>query len=251
MVNPGKVIPKSIVLSILGIMVIYLLMQIGVLSVVDWHEMLDPTSAASQSVDSVVLERAWGSGAASVITVLILITALTSVFAGLLGGSRVPYDAAREGVFFRSFARLHPQHRFPVLGLLSMGVITVAGFVIGRATDLSVLIELLTAVMVIVQGLSQIIALTVLRKRQPTLRRPYRMWRYPLPSVLAFIGWTFIYVYADLNSPGRHPIEWSLAWLAAGVIAYFIWARVEHLWPFGPKAIEEKYLQQEASGPTP
>jgi len=249
--RPGKVIPKSIVFSILGMMVIYLIMQVGVLGAVDWHEMTNTKSAAYKSIASVVLERAWGSGVADGVTVLILITALTSVFVGLLGGSRVPYDAAREGVFFRTFARLHPSHRFPVMGVIAMVVITAIGFLIGRATSLSVLIELLTAVMVIVQALAQIIALTVLRRRQPDLHRPYRMWLYPVPSILAFIGWGFIYVYADANSPGMHPIEWSLAWLAAGIVGYLIWAKIEHLWPFGPKQIEEKYLdEQRAEEPT-
>jgi len=91
--------------------------------------------------------------------VFILITAFTSVFAGLLAGSRVPYDAARDGVFFRSFARLHPRLEFPTVGLLTMGVVTAAGFVIGQLTSLLVLIQLLTVVMVLVQGLAQILAL--------------------------------------------------------------------------------------------
>lgn len=249
--NPGKVIPKSIIFAIFGIMTIYLLMQVGVLGAVDWHEMLKPGSAAYKSIASVVLERAWGTGAANVVTVLILITALTSVFAGLLGGSRVPYDAAREGVFFTAFRRLHRQGQFPVWGVVVMIVITAFGFLIGEATSLSVLIELLTAVMVIVQALAQIIALTVLRRRQPQLHRPFKMWLYPLPSIIAFIGWSFIYVYADANSPGMHPIEWSLLWLAAGIIAYLIWAKTEHLWPFGPKHIEEKYLESQAAADHP
>lgn len=241
--NPAKVIPKSIIFSILAMMVVYLTMQIAVLGAVDWHEMLNPSSAAYQSIASVVLERAWGPAAADGITILILITALTSVFMGLLGGSRVPYDAAREGVFFRAFSHLHPRHQFPVWGVVAMVVITAIGFLIGRATSLSVLIELLTAVLVIVQALAQIIALTVLRRRQPTLHRPYRMLLYPLPSILAFIGWGFIYVYANANSPGQYPIQWSLAWLGAGVVAFVIWARIEHIWPFGPKQIHEAYLE--------
>ena len=79
----------------------------------------------------------------------------------------MPYDAARDGVFFRSFARLHPRLEFPV-GLLTMGVITAAGFVIGRPTSILALIQLLTVVMVLVQALAQILAVTVLRRRQPT-----------------------------------------------------------------------------------
>lgn len=239
--RPGKVLPRSIVVAIVGIMTIYLLMQIGVLGVIDWHELLNPNSAAAKSVASALLERTWGHTAAVVVTVLILITACTSVFAGLLGGSRVPYDAARDRVFFRAFARVHPKHRFPTVGLAAMGVITAAGFLLGRFTDLATLIQLLTTVMVLVQALAQILAVFVLRRRQPDLPRPYRMWLYPLPAVLAAVGWIVIYVYADAASPGRHPIELSLAWVAAGCVAFLIWARVERIWPFGPKQIREAY----------
>ncbi|MCI3278334.1 APC family permease [Streptomyces cylindrosporus] len=240
--DPGRVLPRSIIFSILGIMTIYLLLQVGTLGVIDWHRMTDAKDIASTSVASAVLEKTWGKGAADTVTVLILITAFASVFTGLLGGSRVPYDAARERVFFRPYAKLHPRHRFPMLGLATMGVITAIGFLIGRHTDLATLIQLLTTVMVIVQALSQIVALTVLRRRQSTLKRPYRMWLYPLPSIVAFVGWCVIYGYADKNSPGRHPIEWSLAWLALGCVAYILWARFEKVWPFGPKEITEEYL---------
>ncbi|MET7478360.1 APC family permease [Streptomyces sp. NPDC005648] len=249
--DPGRNLPRSIIYSILGIMAIYLLLQIGTLGVIDWHRMIDPKDIASTSVASAVLEKTWGKGAADTVTVLILITAFASVFTGLLGGSRVPYDAARERVFFRPYAKLHPKHRFPMLGLATMGVITAIGFLIGRHTDLATLIQLLTTVMVIVQALAQILALSVLRTRQPTLNRPYRMWLYPVPSIVAFVGWCVIYGYADKNSPGRHPIEWSLAWLALGCVAYVLWARFEKVWPFGPKEITEEYLTPEAVNPEP
>ncbi|MFD9222668.1 APC family permease [Streptomyces sp. NPDC060064] len=246
--DPGRTLPRSIIFSILGIMAIYLLLQIGTLGVIDWHRMTDPGDIASTSVASAVMEETWGKGAADTVTVLILITAFASVFAGLLGGSRVPYDAARDRVFFRPYAKLHPKHRFPMLGLATMGVITAVGFLIGRHTDLATLIQLLTTVMVIVQALAQVVALTVLRKRQPALRRPYRMWLYPLPSIVALAGWLVIYGYADKNSPGRHPIEWSLAWLGLGCAAFLVWARYEKVWPFGPKEISEDYLTPQDSG---
>ncbi|MFF7934262.1 amino acid permease [Streptomyces sp. NPDC007940] len=249
--DPGRNLPRSIIFSILGIMAIYLLLQIGTLGVIDWHRMTDAKDIASTSVASAVLEETWGKGAADTVTVLILITAFASVFTGLLGGSRVPYDAARDRVFFRPYAKLHPKHRFPTLGLATMGVITAIGFLIGRHTDLATLIQLLTTVMVIVQALAQIVALSVLRRRQPTLRRPYRMWLYPVPSVIAFVGWCVIYGYADKNSPGRHPIEWSLAWLALGCVAYVLWARFEKVWPFGPKEITEDYLTPEPARAEP
>ncbi len=240
--RPGVTLPRSIVYAVLAMMVVYLAMQIGVLGVVNWHQMLNSNSEAYTSVASLVLQRTVGSTAAKIVTVFILITAFTSILAGLLAGSRVPYDAARDGVFFRSFAKLHPKHEFPVIGLLTMGVITAAGFVIGELTSLSVLIQLLTVVMVLVQALAQIAALFVLRRRQPQLRRPYRMALYPLPALIAGLGWVVIYAYSDKNAPGLHPIELSLLWVVVGIAAFLLWARSKRQWPFGPKVVEEQYL---------
>ncbi|MFB8007624.1 APC family permease [Nocardia sp. NPDC056000] len=250
--NPGRVLPRSIIFAILGVMSIYLLMQIGVLGVTNWKDMLDPDNVASRSVASAVLETTMGKGAAQVVTGLILITAFASVFTGLLGGSRVPFDAAHDRVFFKAFGRLHPKYEFPVLGLIAMGVVTAGGFLLARhigtsATHppLAVLISLLTTVMVIVQALAQIAAVIVLRRRQPDLVRPYKMFLYPLPAIVAAVGWLVIYGYADKSNPGVHPIEWSLAWVALGGIAFLIWARAEKVWPFGPKEIREEYLTPE------
>ncbi|MCQ4082324.1 APC family permease [Streptomyces sp. RB6PN25] len=247
--NPGRVLPRSIIYAIFGVMAIYLLMQVGVLGVVNWKDMTDPNNPASQSVAAVVLQKVWGKGVADVVTVLILITAFASVFAGLLGGSRVPFDAARDKVFFRQFGRLHPRHRFPTLSLLTMGAITALAFYLSRhvgtsakTPPLTVLITFLTTVMVIVQAFAQVASVSVLRRRQPHLERPYRMWLYPLPSIIALAGWLTVYVFADRNNPGLHPIEWSLAWVALGCVAFVVWARTERTWPFGPKKIREDFL---------
>jgi amino acid transporter len=235
--NPGRVIPWSIIISILGIMVLYLLLNIGVLGVMPWKQV-----ATSSSIASLVLEQVWGKGVSSVVTGLIIITAFASVFTGLLGGSRVPYNAARDGVFLRQFARLHPRYHFPHVALIVMCVITA----IGSFFDLSTVISMLIAVIVLIQGVGQVVALTILRLRQPNLKRPYRMWLYPLPSIIALVGWVYVY-YAS----GPLPIELSLAWVAAGIIAYLFWARfVEHTWPFGPKEIKEEYLDKPVAAET-
>jgi amino acid transporter len=256
--DPGRVIPRSIIYSVFAIMVIYLVMQVGVLGVVHWPDMLVKDSPASQSVASVVLEKSWGKTPAKIVTVLILVTAFTSVFAGLLGGSRVPYDAAKDKVFFRAYGTLHPKYRFPTVALVTMGVITALGFYVSRhlgtsstTPPLVVLIQLLTTVMVIVQAVSQVAAVTVLRRRQPTLLRPYKMFLYPLPSIVALVGWVAVFSYADKNSPGFHPIEWSVGWLLLGCVAFLIWARIEKTWPFGPKDIREEFLHPGSATATP
>ena len=250
--DPGRNMPRSIIYSILAIGGIYLVMQIGVLGVVPWRDMLDTSSIDSTSIGSAVLQQTWGKGAAQVVTVLVVITAFASVFTGLLGGSRVPFDAARDGMFFRSFGKLHRRHEFPTVGLLVMGVMTALSFLFARHIGLSashpplsVLISLLTTVMIIIQSLAQIVAVPVLRKRQPNLRRPYKMILYPLPTIVAGIGWLTMYLWSDKSNPGVHPIEWSLAWLALGCVAFLVWARKEKSWPFGPKVIREQFMEEQ------
>jgi amino acid transporter len=225
--DPGRVLPRSIIYSVFGIMVAYLAMNIGVLGVVPWQQ-----AAKSDSIASLVLENTWGKAAADITTVLILLTAFGSIFAGLLGGSRVPYNAARDGLFFRPFGRLHPRHHFPHVALLVMGLITA----IGSFFSLTTVISVLLAVFVIVQAIAQVVALTVLRRRQPGLKRPYRQWLYPIPSLLALAGWIYVY-----KSSGHTPIIFSLVVLAAGIVAFLIWAKAERQWPFGPKHIHEEF----------
>ncbi len=231
--DPGRVIPRSVVYSVIGIMCVYLLMQVAVLGVVPSDEI-----AKSTSVASLVLERTWGKGAAQVVTVLILVTAFASVYAGLLGGSRVPYNAARDGLFLRQFGRLHPRLRFPHVGLLVMGgIVAIASFF-----DLTTVLPIIFAVFV-TAWVAQVVALTILRRKQPGLRRPYRMWLYPVPSVVAVIGWLYVYYSAGLWPA----IVVSLIWLAAGVVAFLVFARVEGIWPFGPIEVEEAYLRPPAT----
>jgi amino acid transporter len=108
--------------SIAAIMVFYLAMNIGVVGRIPWKEV-----AGSSSVASLVVTRSWGHTAADIVTILIIVTAFASIFAGLLGGSRVPFNAARDGVFFSVFGKLHPRYNFPHVALIVMGVITAIG----------------------------------------------------------------------------------------------------------------------------
>ncbi len=229
--DPGRVMPRSIIYSILAMMVLYLALNISVVGAVPWQVV-----AKSDSVASLVVQRTWGQAMADGVTVLVVLTAFASVFTGLLGGSRVPFHAAKDRLFFHSFARLHPRYRFPTVSLLVMGLITM----IGSFFTLSAVINMLTAVIIIVQAVAQVAALTVLRRRQPGLIRPYRQWLYPVPSLVALVGWLYVY-----HSAGRTAIILSVIWLAAGVVAYLTWARMLKVWPFGPKLVHEVYLDRQ------
>ncbi|HEX4221339.1 MAG TPA: APC family permease [Pseudonocardiaceae bacterium] len=238
--NPGRTLPRSIIYAILGIMVLYLLLQIGVLGAAPWQN-----TAKSFSAASYILQLTWGTVAAKVFTVFIIVTAFASVFTGLLGGSRVPFEAARDKLFLPVFGKLHPRLHFPTVGLIVMGVLTA----IASLFSLGTVINMFVAVIVIVQAIAQIFALFVLRRRQPDLKRPYKQWLYPVPSILALAGWIYVYVSANNTAGGlpvlARPIELSLFWLAAGIIAFLIWARVEKTWPFGPKEVKEAFMDSQ------
>lgn len=230
--DPGRTIPRSIVFSIVGIMGLYFLLQVGVLGSLPLDEIKNATSVASS-----VLEQAWGSGVAKVITVLIVVAAIGSVFAGLLGGSRVPFEAARDKVFLSVFGRLHPKLNLPTAGVITMGVITI----IGSLFTLTDIINAAVATLVLIQSLAQVAAIVVLRKRQPNLVRPYRQWLYPVPTVIALVGWIYVYVSATWLSIGL-----SVGWIVIGCIAFLVYAKTEHTWPFGPKEIHEVFVGEAA-----
>jgi amino acid transporter/GNAT superfamily N-acetyltransferase len=227
--DAGRVMPRAIVLSIAAMMGLYLAMNVGVLGAVPWQAV-----AQSKSVASLVVVRNWGRGA-GVVTMLILAAAFGSVFAGLLAGSRVPFYAARDGLFFASFGRLHPRHDFPHVALLAMGAITAAA----TFFDLTAVINMLVAVTVLVQSVGQIVALTVLRRRQPRLHRPYRQWLYPVPSIVAAIGWVYVYLSTDRRSQIL-----STIWIAIGAAAFLVWARLVRAWPFAPVDVREAFMEQ-------
>ena len=226
--NPGKTMPGSIIISVIAMMFVYLILNISVLGVAPWQEI-----AQSKSVASLVVERSWGHPAAAIMTILIIVTAFASVFTGLLGGSRVPFQAAHEKVFLSVFGRLHAKLGFPHVALLTMGVVTA----IGTFFDLTEVINMLLTVTIIVQSVAQIAALVVLRKRQPNLERPYKQWLYPVPCVIALLGWIYVYVSASMLS-----LILSGAWILTGLVVFAIWARVNQCWPFAPIEIRENYL---------
>jgi amino acid transporter len=234
--NPGRVVPFSIILAILGVLVIDLGMNIGIIGVLPWQK-----AEKSTSIGTDFMQAVWGHGAADVLAVLIIICAFASVYTGLLGASRLPYNAAREHLFFKPFGRLHPRLRFPHISLLVMGLVTA----IASFFPLTTVINALIALTIWVQFIGQIAALTILRRKQPGLRRPYRQWLYPVPSLLALIGWVYIF-----QASGWSAIRIMLIWTAAGIVAFLIWARIEHSWPFGSKEISEDFLAT-AGAPTP
>jgi len=222
--NPGRVIPRSILLSTVAVALIYVAINFSIIGVVPWREFVPAAShPESDFVVSIFMERILGARVATLVTAMILWTAFGSVFALLLGYSRVPYAAAKDGYFFRIFARLHPKHGFPYVSLIVLGVLSIlAGFV-----SLGMVIDALVTMRILVQFIGQIGAVTLLRRRAPDMARPYRMWLYPLPSLVALLGWIFIFA----TTPPVVMV-FGLGALLLGVLCFGLWSWKQRTWPF-------------------
>jgi len=216
--DPARIIPRSILLAVAGVAVVYLIMNVTIIGVVPWQE-----ATKSKAIVSDFMQQLYGSGAARVVTVLVLWTAFAAVFANLLGYSRVPYAAAAEGNFFRPFARLHEQQRFPTFSLLFLGILSA----IACLLDLESLVKALIVIQIMIQFLAQVVAVTLIRRNRPDIPRPFSMWAYPYTSIIAAGGWLFILVMS-----GWIYILAGLVLLMAGVGAYLMRARRIHEWPY-------------------
>jgi amino acid transporter len=222
--EPGRVIPRSILISVLAVAVIYIGINLSIIGVVPWREFV-PASDHPESdfIVSTFMERVYGSRIATLFTALILWTAFGSVFALLLGYSRIPYAAAVDGTFFRSFARLHPTKRFPHVSLLLIGAIAIAC----STLSLGMVIDALITTRILVQFIGQIVALTLLRRHAPDMVRPFRVWLYPVPNLVALFGWIFLFA-----TSGWDVIAFGLGTLLLGVAMFFLWSWRTRRWPF-------------------
>jgi amino acid transporter len=219
MKNPEKNIPRAIFISIIGITVLYLAMQTSILSAIPWRE-----AAESKFIASTFIERIYGSQWATLATALILVTALGSVFAAMLGYSRVPYAAAADGNFISVFARVHPTKHFPYISLLALGA---AALIFCLALNLGQAIRSILAMRCIIQFIAQGVGLILLRRRWGAARLPFRMWLYPVPVAIAIVGWAGLFV-----ATGPKPMLASLAAATAGILVYLGRARWMRQWPF-------------------
>jgi amino acid transporter len=169
------------------------------------------------------MEKIYGPRIAAIFTAMVLWTAFGSVFALLLGYSRIPYAAARDGNFFRVFARLHEKKDFPNVSLLVIGVLSIAGSFFSLGT----VIDALVTTRILVQFMGQIFAVSLLRERAPGMNRPYKVWLYPVPNLIALAGWIFVFATTDIMI-----VVFGLGSLVLGAVFFLVWSRISNRWPF-------------------
>ncbi|HYK34772.1 APC family permease [Alloacidobacterium sp.] len=226
--EPGRTIPRAVLFSIAIVAVLYLSMNISVLGVIPWQELVKGGDGR-YAVVAVLMQRTFGNAAARVLAVLVMWTALASVFSLLLSYSRVPYAAALDGNYFRAFAKLHPKHGFPNVSLIALGLVAA----VFCFFNLSHVIAALVAIRIILQYVLQQIGVMLLRIKRPDMARPFRLWLYPLPPVLALAGFLFI-VFSRADASREFVYAGAIA--VTGSILYFWRARRRREWPFAGRA---------------
>jgi amino acid transporter len=218
--NPTRNIPRAIVLSVLVVAVLYLLMSVVIIGVMPWRE-----AAVSHAVVSEFIGKLYGSRAASVMTGLILTATLGGIFTMTLGYSRILYAAGAEGNFFKVFGRVHPQGHFPTVSLVAITALAIplCWFSLER------LVSALMIIQIVFQFIPQIFAVFAVRRYRKGIRLPFRMWLYPIPALIALLGW----VYVAATPDQRQYLGTALGLLLLGLAVYFLRANLLKRWPFG------------------
>ena len=215
--TPERTLPRSIVLSIVIVVVLYIVMSTVILGIIPWREVEQTrTSHRCSSRARSPIRRRPDRGRRddlddSVVTA-------SSFYAVILGYSRIPFAAARDGQFFPIFGRLHATKHFPHISLLTIGAVTLpfCFFSLGQ------LVNWLLQVQILLQFVWQCAAVILLRRYRPDVAKPFRMWLYPLPALISLAMWIYIFLSAPLAG-----ILFSTAFLALAVAAYRIFNRAK------------------------
>jgi amino acid transporter len=214
--RPERTLPRAIVLSILVVVAMYVVMSTAILGTIPWQEARETRTIASLFIARAFADPAQGSAAAMVMTALILFIAVSSLYALVLGYSRVPFAAARDGEFFAPFARVHATKHFPHVSLLTIGAVTMpfCFFTLGQ------LVNWLIQVQILSQFVWQCAAVILLRRYRPDIAKPFRMWLYPLPAIVSLAMWLYIFFAAPVAG-----MIFSAAFFSAAVLAYLVFSR--------------------------
>lgn len=224
--RPERTIPRAILLSVFFVSAFYVAMNLAALP--SMHD------AAAHATDNVITRvqlvaniarSAFGQWAGYTIAALVVWTAFSSVFSLLLGYSRVPYAAARDGNYFRFLAAVHPKHGIPHRSLVALGLVAACFCFF----TLDQVITMLVITRILLQFFLQHAGVMLLRVQRPELERPFRIPLYPLPPIAAIAGFLFI-VLNRAHALGGLAVAALIAVSGTGI--YLLRARSLRQWPF-------------------
>ena len=197
--DPARTVPRAILISIGLVAAIYLAMNISVIAVLPWQRLVGPGTTANLNARRAVISlfhgdcvraRALGPMLGKVAAVLVMVD---GVCEHLLAAAGVFADSVCGGagweLLFECIGRLH-KAGFPHVSLLALGGMGIVFCFFSLADVIAALVVL----RILVQFLMQHIGVIYLRKSQPEMKRPFRIWLYPLPPVVAICGFVYILI---------------------------------------------------------
>jgi amino acid transporter len=227
--QPEKTIPRAILLSVMFVAAFYVVMNLAVLPSLGGAAAHTSESALVRvRLVADIARAAFGGWAGYTIAALVVWTAFSSVFSLLLGYSRVPYAAARDGNYFGFLAAVHPRHGIPHRSLVALGLVAAAFCFL----TLTQVITLLVITRIVLQFFLQHIGVMLLRAQRPELERPFKMPWYPLPPLVAMAGFVFMVVNRNSALKG---LAVAAGIACSGTLIYLGRAKRMKQWPFaGP-----------------
>jgi amino acid transporter len=216
--RPRRTIPLAVLCSIPIVAVLYLGLNMAIIGVLPLQQ-----AAQSKAVVADFMQVIYGHLGSTLAVILIIVASWASALLVLLGYSRVPFAAAREGQFFSVFARLHPKGRFPTVALLFTGITAAFACLL----SLDALIATLMVIQIMFQYIAQCFAVVILRRRKERTPDTFAMPLYPWPIVISLVGW----LYIAFTSPWRYVLAGVIALLGGSVI-FFLQAWRQNTWPF-------------------
>ena len=208
---------------VLIVAVLYLLMNVVIIGTISWRD-----AAVSHAVVSEFIGKLHGPRAAALMTWLILTATLGGILTMSLGYSRILYAAGAEGNFFRVFGKVHSTGHFPTIALLAVN-----GLAIPLCwLSLERLLSALMIIQIVFQFIPQIVAVFAIRMYRREIHRPFAMWLYPVPALIALVGW----IYVAATPEQRTNLNTAAILVVLGVGAYFLRALVRRGWPFAGTA---------------
>ncbi len=169
--DPQRNIPRALVLGTMGVGVLYLLANVAY-----FYILSAPEVAASQRVAGDVALRFMGEWGGRGVALAAMISIFAATNGSILSGARVPFAMARDGLFFRPLAAVHPRFRSPHISVLVLSLFAAAMCMTGGYDELFTYVVFASW---IYYGLT-VSAIFVLRRKHPEWPRPYRAWGYPL-----------------------------------------------------------------------
>ena len=213
--DPGRNVPKALILGTAGVIVIYLLINVLYLYVIPIGEL----AATQGSVLDVVADRLIGPRAGNVMAVVALVSLAAGINAWTFAGPRVYFAMARDGLFFKSAARVHPKYKTPAASIVAQALFSILLVLTGSLDSIA---NYVGFAITLFAG-TAVAAIFVLRAREPEAPRPYRAWGYPVtPAIFVFVSAAIV-----LNALYTDPkvTLTGAAIILAGVPLYFYFKR--------------------------